>query len=238
MGLILAWKNRDTPTEFSEGRYVSAAIMTDTELLIIGVPILIITNSNPISSFVVKVLFIFLSVGATTIVFFYPKFAILNGLWGSDSQSANIIGKQPINRRSVPKEGSVKESQAGSFKESRLSRRPSSPTSVRQNSMFRSGSTENMKGITSYVKQSSWYGGQTATVHESEKEDTGFVVSVGGPTEFIPILQSSSSKRNSGGFVTPAPSTPATDSGDVLEGDHGGHATMFFGNRVVQNRSS
>jgi 7 transmembrane sweet-taste receptor of 3 GCPR len=98
-GLSLAWRNRNTPTEFSEGRYVSGAILTDTELLIIGVPIIVIANSNPLASFMVKVSFIFLSVGATVAVFFYPKFAILHGFWTTQSEGLKFLAAQGSSKK-------------------------------------------------------------------------------------------------------------------------------------------
>jgi hypothetical protein len=129
-GLFLAWKNRDTPTEFSEGRYVSAAIMTDTELLIIGVPILIIANSNPVASFMVKVLFIFLSVGAMIVVFIYPKFAIVNGLWVIDSSSSHFLGQKQGERRSNRNKHSKEKMAASYVEDTALSQaqRPETPT--------------------------------------------------------------------------------------------------------------
>ncbi|KAH9250086.1 hypothetical protein BASA81_012133 [Batrachochytrium salamandrivorans] len=90
-GLVLAWKNRMTPTDFSEGRYVSAAIMTDSELLIIAIPVLVIVSAMPIASYVIKVMFILISVVSTIAIFFYPKFAVVHGYWAPDERSGSRL---------------------------------------------------------------------------------------------------------------------------------------------------
>jgi ABC-type phosphate transport system substrate-binding protein len=90
-GLIIAWKNRTAPVEFSESRYVTGAIVADFELLIIGIPVLVLASTSTISSFIIKFGFIVLSTLGTAFLFFWPKFALIHGFWdiSTDLVSAN-----------------------------------------------------------------------------------------------------------------------------------------------------
>ena len=48
-GIYMAWLTRNAPTEYSQGRYISANIVMLSEALILGVPIIILSSSNPVS---------------------------------------------------------------------------------------------------------------------------------------------------------------------------------------------
>ena len=56
---------------------------------------LIISAANPTAAYVVKVMFVYLSVGATTVIFFYPKFAIIHGFWSTETSSTLKLAQNP-----------------------------------------------------------------------------------------------------------------------------------------------
>ena len=274
-GLILAWKNRDTPTEFSEGRYVTAAIMTDTELLIIGAPILVITSSNPIAAFVVKVLFIFLSVGATLGVFFYPKVAIVNGFWISDSSTGSNLLK-PVNNANNKKNskdsnrpvsmqpGSVIFDNNGNVTP-RAHRGSSLVGSSRNESMFRTGSMDNMKDFaSSFSKRPFFFTKNGSNTVLAEGDESGsrtsykapsggnIVMGIGGPSDLVsafpPPLGHDSSFSTAFDQHTPYHNSSGTgdevagganSSKDSLGGNKNqGVATMFFGRNMFASSTN
>ena len=51
---ILCYVARDIPTKFSEGKYVSIAMISNLQIFIVGVPILIIIGTDPVTSFFVR----------------------------------------------------------------------------------------------------------------------------------------------------------------------------------------
>lgn len=89
-GLVLAWKNRLFPTEFSEGKYVSAAIWCDFQVLVVLIPLLALLSGNVVASFIVRVLAVLLSNIATATIFFGPKVAVVHGLWRPDDSTVPL----------------------------------------------------------------------------------------------------------------------------------------------------
>jgi len=61
------------------------------EALILGVPIIILSNSSPIASFLVKMLIVVLTVILTLGIFFAPKVAIVKGWWELDAGSERVM---------------------------------------------------------------------------------------------------------------------------------------------------
>jgi hypothetical protein len=103
-GVWLTWANRNAPTEFSEGRYISANIVMLAEALILGVPVIILSSQNPLSSFIVKMLMVVLSTVLTLIIFFAPKFAIVHQWWESEKPSSERLKMGSVR---IEKRGSI-----------------------------------------------------------------------------------------------------------------------------------
>ena len=57
----LCYVARDIPTQFSEGKYVSIAMISNLQIFVIGVPILIIIGTDPQSSFFVRSVIIWMN---------------------------------------------------------------------------------------------------------------------------------------------------------------------------------
>ena len=57
----LCYASRDIPTKFSEGKYVSIAMVSNLQIFIVGVPILIMLGSDPVSSFFVRTVIIWMN---------------------------------------------------------------------------------------------------------------------------------------------------------------------------------
>ena len=109
-GVYLAWLNRNAPTEFSEGRYVSMNIVMLAEALTLGVPIIILSSSNPLSSFLVKMLIVAVTVSLTLVIFFLPKVAVVKGWWSLEDSSQSFLLSAP------PKQDSEKRVFGGSVR--------------------------------------------------------------------------------------------------------------------------
>jgi len=92
VGVYLVWLTRSAPTAFSEGRYISMNIVMLAEALILGIPIVILSSSNPLSSFVVKMLMVTLTVALTLVIFFVPKVAVVNKWWTLNDTTQSQLG--------------------------------------------------------------------------------------------------------------------------------------------------
>ena len=200
------------------------------------------------AAFVVKVTFIILSVSATILVFYYPKFAILNGFWQIDAASSSYLGpkgrREPHGSSRKVKDQSQDESDRAGL--SRWSRRGSFfPKGSRTD---RSGSLEsNMKALATYAKQQSWYGGSSSSNHDDKtfgaaaqrRVTAGTFVDYengGISAPATPINLTSSGASNDGesqdaekGAQSQQPVPPREGTSEP----DGGTAAMFFGLRVV-----
>ena len=58
---VLCYKARKIPTMFQEGKFVSLAIMSNLQILIVGVPILVIVGSDTVASFAVRAAIIWMN---------------------------------------------------------------------------------------------------------------------------------------------------------------------------------
>ena len=58
---VLCWMSRSIPTKFSEGKYVSIAMISNLQIFIVGLPILMILGADPKSSFFVRSVIIWMN---------------------------------------------------------------------------------------------------------------------------------------------------------------------------------
>ena len=71
--LTIAYKTRNMPIEFSESKYIAASVAYLLQLLILGVPVLVIANRNTDAGYMVLTLILFLMSFGTTLLIFIPK---------------------------------------------------------------------------------------------------------------------------------------------------------------------
>lgn len=73
--LNLAYKTRNIPTDFAEGKYIAFSAGYLLQLLMLGVPILVIASDNKNAYFAVLSLILFLTSFGTSLLIFVPKLA-------------------------------------------------------------------------------------------------------------------------------------------------------------------
>ena len=81
IGNYLAYLGRRIPTEFNESRWTAMAMVMTLEAFVIGLPILILANDEPVPGFIIKAICSILVSGATVCLIFAPKVALAYG-WG------------------------------------------------------------------------------------------------------------------------------------------------------------
>lgn len=57
----MCYVSRDIPTQFSEGKYVSIAMVSNLQIFVVGVPVLVIIGNDPQTSFFVRSVMIFIN---------------------------------------------------------------------------------------------------------------------------------------------------------------------------------
>mmetsp|Transcript_15422 Transcript_15422/g.21913 ORF Transcript_15422/g.21913 Transcript_15422/m.21913 type:complete len:182 (+) Transcript_15422:351-896(+) len=71
--LVLCYQTRSMPIEFSESKYITASVFFLLQLLVLGVPILVIAQENTDAQYIVVSLILFLMSFGTTLLIFIPK---------------------------------------------------------------------------------------------------------------------------------------------------------------------
>ena len=87
----MCYVSRDIPTNFSEGKYVSIAMVSNLQIFVVGVPILIILGADPQSSFFVRSVIIWMNdLAIVTLIF---GNLICNVHWSNEANSEEDITK-------------------------------------------------------------------------------------------------------------------------------------------------
>ncbi|KAH9260969.1 hypothetical protein BASA81_000665 [Batrachochytrium salamandrivorans] len=88
VGNYLAYLGRFIPTEFNESKWTGMAMMMILEAFVIAVPVLILSNDQPVPGFIVKSLVCLLVSGGTVGLIFIPKIMLAYG-WGEAKDDTN-----------------------------------------------------------------------------------------------------------------------------------------------------
>ncbi|KAH9260970.1 hypothetical protein BASA81_000666 [Batrachochytrium salamandrivorans] len=88
VGNYLAYLGRRIPTEFNESKWTAMAMMMILESFVIAVPVLILSNDQPVPGFIVKSLVCLLVAGGTVGLIFVPKIMLAYG-WGEARDDTN-----------------------------------------------------------------------------------------------------------------------------------------------------
>ena len=108
--LRICYKTRNIPIEFSESKYIAMSIFFLFQLLILGIPILVIARENTDAYFMVMCLILFLMSFGTTLLIFVPKFVAHRRRSGRLS-SLMMTAARSIAMREVVNGGTVQEIQ-------------------------------------------------------------------------------------------------------------------------------
>jgi len=74
---VSAWYGRSVSVEYSESRYVSVIVIGMLQAFPIGIPLLILSNSNPVTKYFVEVTLIFVLTLSILLLIFVPKILFL-----------------------------------------------------------------------------------------------------------------------------------------------------------------
>ncbi|KAH9253212.1 hypothetical protein BASA81_008894 [Batrachochytrium salamandrivorans] len=88
VGNYLAYLGRRIPTEFNESKWTAMTMVMILEAFVIAVPVLILSNDQPVPGFIVKSLVCLLVPGGTVGLIFVPKIMLAYG-WGEAKDDTN-----------------------------------------------------------------------------------------------------------------------------------------------------
>jgi uncharacterized Tic20 family protein len=74
VGNVVAWKVRKVSDEFSESKYVAIAMMSNFQIMVLGIPILIMVADNSVTNYFLRVGIVFLNDFGVLCLIFFPKF--------------------------------------------------------------------------------------------------------------------------------------------------------------------
>ena len=87
VGNYLAYVGRAIPTEFNESKWTATAMVVNLQVMLLGVPVLILANDNPIAGFAVKCLIVLVSAGGTVGLIFIPKLLMAYNLYNQKDKT-------------------------------------------------------------------------------------------------------------------------------------------------------
>ena len=76
-GNILCYKARNIGTAFSESKYVFMAMVSNMQILVLGIPILVMVAENPVTNYFIRAGIIFLNDIGVMLLIFVPKFQLV-----------------------------------------------------------------------------------------------------------------------------------------------------------------
>jgi hypothetical protein len=88
MGNYLSYLGRRIPTEFNESKWTAMTMVMIMEAFVIGIPVLVLANNDPIPGYIIKCMVVLMVSGATVGLIFGPKVAIAYG-WGEEKDTSN-----------------------------------------------------------------------------------------------------------------------------------------------------
>ena len=71
--VVLCYKTRNISTEFQEGKWINMAMVSNLQILVLGIPILVMVADNPQVSFFLRCAIVFLNDVGVLCVIFLPK---------------------------------------------------------------------------------------------------------------------------------------------------------------------
>merc|ERR1711988_64801 len=85
----LCYQSRNIPTEFQEGKWINMAMVSNLQILVLGVPVMIMVADSPDVSFFMRAGIIFLNDTGVLLLMFLPKIYAVH--YGTDERAKNTI---------------------------------------------------------------------------------------------------------------------------------------------------
>merc|ERR1711988_771876 len=71
---VLCYQTRNVSTEFAEGRWISMAMFSNLQIMVLGAPLIaLVADGNPSVSFIVRAGIIWMNDGSVGLMIFAPK---------------------------------------------------------------------------------------------------------------------------------------------------------------------
>lgn len=102
----LCYKTRHIPSRFAEGKYLSLAMASNLEVMLLGVPVLIIVGNQPSTGFFVRSAIIFLNDFA--VLGFIFGNLVYSVYWGEDDTSEPLTGRTAKKAKTTKSSASAK----------------------------------------------------------------------------------------------------------------------------------
>merc|ERR1711988_1387952 len=83
----LCYQSRNIPTEFQEGKWINMAMVSNLQILVLGVPVMIMVADNPGVSYFMRAGIIFLNDTGVLLLMFLPKIFAVH--YGTDERAKN-----------------------------------------------------------------------------------------------------------------------------------------------------
>ena len=89
VGNVLAYKSRRISTRFSESKYIAICMVSNLQILIISIPVLIIVADNPVATVFVRSGVVFLNDLTVLLFIFVPKFGAVHLGWSQEDMTGS-----------------------------------------------------------------------------------------------------------------------------------------------------
>ena len=86
-GNYMCYKARNVGTAYSESKYVFMAMVSNMQILVLGIPILVMVAQNPVTNYFIRTGIIFLNDCGVMLLIFVPKFQLI--YFGTEEEANN-----------------------------------------------------------------------------------------------------------------------------------------------------
>jgi len=94
--VVLCYKTRNISTEFQEGKWINMAMVSNLQILVLGIPVLYMVNDQPEVSYVLRCGIIFLNDVGVLCVIFLPKIVSVHFVAEEDEFGGTMTGATTV----------------------------------------------------------------------------------------------------------------------------------------------
>ena len=92
VGNVMSYRSRNISTKFQESKYIAICMVSNLQILVISIPILIIVGNNPMATTFVRAGVIFLNDLGVLLFIFLPKLGNVHLGWGNEYAGRTTTG--------------------------------------------------------------------------------------------------------------------------------------------------
>lgn len=98
-GNVMCYKARNVGTAYSESKYVFMAMVSNMQILVLGIPILIMVAENPVTNYFIRTGIIFFNDCGVMLLIFIPKFQLV--YFGTEEEANNATSANATSANST-----------------------------------------------------------------------------------------------------------------------------------------